>query len=169
MRLFSSRWYMGIAVLLAAVAVVALAACNGGDGGEVSGDLAENQTVRIWLDGEPDYIDPSIADFAASVTISKNVFATLLRSDPTTGEVLLYVASEVPTAENGGVSDDGLTYTFNLREDAEWEDGQPIRAQDFVYAVQRLMDPRLASYYGATFYTEIIEGGADLGRRPPET
>src|SRR4030042_5410600 len=105
MRLFLSRWYIGVAVLLAAVGVVALAGCNG-DGGEVSGDLAADQTVRISLDGEPDYIDPSIADFATAVTISKNVFATLLRFDPTTGEVLPYVASEVPSRENGGISGD---------------------------------------------------------------
>jgi oligopeptide transport system substrate-binding protein len=141
---------------------MALAACKGGDGGEVSGDLSADQTVRIRLDGEPDYIDPSIADFATSVTISKNVFATLLRFDPITGEVLPYVAGVVPSADNGGISDDGLTYTFKLRDDAVWEDGEPIKAQDFVYAIQRLMDPRLASYYGMTYYTEIVEGGADL-------
>ena len=142
--------------------MVALAACKGGDGGEVSGDLASDQTVRIWLDGEPDYIDPSIADFATSVTVSKNVFATLLRFDPTTGEVAPYVASEVPSSDNGGISDDGLTYTFMLREDAVWEDGQPIQAQDFVYAIQRLLDPRVASQYGNYYYSMIIGGGADL-------
>jgi oligopeptide transport system substrate-binding protein len=162
MKLLFSRWRTGIVVLMAAAALVALAACNNGGGGEVSGDLAGDQTVRIWLDGEPDYIDPSIADFATSVTISKNVFATLLRFDPTTDEVLPYVASEVPSEENGDISDDGLTYTFKLRDDAVWEDDQPIRAQDFVYAIKRLMDPRLASYYGASYYSGIIEGGADL-------
>ncbi|MCH7522784.1 MAG: peptide ABC transporter substrate-binding protein, partial [Chloroflexi bacterium] len=162
MRLLSSRWYIGVALLLAAVALVSLAACTGGDGGPVSGDLAEDQTLRIALDGEPDNIDPSLADFATAVTVSKNLFATLLRFDPITGEAAPYVAAEVPSSENGGISDDGLTYTFNLREDAVWEDGQPITAHDFVYAIQRLMDPRLASYYGSTYYTEIIEGGADL-------
>jgi oligopeptide transport system substrate-binding protein len=151
-----------VAVLLAAVALVSLAACAGGDGEIVSGDLADDQTLRIALDGEPDYIDPSLADFATSVTVSKNLFATLLRFDPITGEATPYVAAEVPSSENGGISDDGLTYTFNLREDAVWEDGQPITAHDFVYAIQRLMDPNLASYYGMTYYTEIIEGGADL-------
>lgn len=162
MRLLSSRWYIGAALLLAAAALVTLAACTGGDGGPVSGDLAEDQTLRIALDGEPDNIDPSLADFATAVTVSKNLFATLLRFDPITGEAAPYVATEVPSSENGGISDDGLTYTFNLREDAVWEDGQPITAHDFVYAIQRLMDPRLASYYGTTYYTEIIEGGADL-------
>lgn len=162
MRMSSSRWYIGVAALLAIAGLLALAACNGGDGGGVSGDLATDQTLRVWLDGEPDYIDPSIADFATAVAVSKNVFATLLRFDPTTGEVLPYAASEVPSLENGGISEDGLTYTFKLREDAVWEDGQPIQAQDFVYSIQRLLDPRLGSYYGTTYYTEIIEGGADL-------
>ena len=162
MRLFSSRWYIGVAVLLAAVGVAALAACDDGNGGEVSGDLAADQTVRIWLDGEPDSIDPSIAAFATSITVSRNVFATLLRFDPTKSEAVPYVASEVPSQDNGGISDDGLTYTFELREDAVWEDGQPIRAQDFVYAIQRLLDPRVASQYGNFYYSTIIEGGADL-------
>lgn len=134
MRLLSSRWYIGVA-LLAVVALVSLAACNSGDGGPVSGDLAEDQTLRIALDGEPPYIDPSLADFATSVTVSKNLFATLLRFDPITGEAAPYVATEVPSSGNGGISDDGLTYTFNLREDAVWEDGQPITAHDFVYAI----------------------------------
>ena len=163
MRLISTRWYVGVATLLAMVGLLSLAACNNGDGGGVaSGDLAQDQSLRIWLDGEPESIDPSIAAFATEVTVSKNVFATLLRFDPITGEPVPYVAVEVPSKENGGVSDDGLTYTFNLREDAVWEDGQPITAQDFVYAIKRLLDPRLASYYGATYYAEIIIGGADL-------
>ena len=72
------------------------------------------------------------------------------------------MASEAPSQENGGISEDGLTYTFRLREDAVWEDGQAIRAQDFVYGIQRLLDPRVGSHYGTTYYTEIVEGGADL-------
>jgi oligopeptide transport system substrate-binding protein len=151
-----------VAALLAAVALVSIACTTGGGGGVASGDLAEDQTLRLWLDGEPDYIDPSIADFATAVAVSKNVFATLLRFDPTVGEAVPYVAVQVPSQDNGGISDDGLTYTFTLREDAVWEDGRPITAQDFVYAVKRLLDPRLGSYYGTTYYTEIIEGGADL-------
>lgn len=162
MKLFRSRWHVAAVTLLALLGLVALAGCKSGDGGDASGDLAADQILRLWLDGEPDYIDPSIADFSTSVTVSKNVFATLLRFDPASGEAMPYVASEVPSSENGGISDDGLTYTFKLREDAVWEDGEPITAQDFVYAIQRLLDPRVGSYYGTTYYTEMIVGGADL-------
>lgn len=45
------------------------------------------------------------------------------------------------------ISEDGLTYTIKLREDAEWENGDPITADDFVFAVQRLVDPEV----GASF------------------
>ena len=50
-------------------------------------------------------------------------------------------------AESWEISDDGLTYTFHLREDAMWSDGTPVTAQDFVYGWQRLDDPELASEY----------------------
>ncbi len=39
------------------------------------------------------------------------------------------------------ISDDGLVYTFTLRDDAMWSDGVPVTAKDFVYAFQRLLDP----------------------------
>ncbi len=44
-------------------------------------------------------------------------------------------------------SDDGLTYTFKLREDAKWSNGEPVTANDFVYSWRRLVDPNTASEY----------------------
>ena len=134
-----------------------------GDGGS-SGRLAEDQTLRVALGAEPDYIDPSLAAFPEEAMVAKNIFATLLRFDPTVNELYPYVAVEVPNRENGGISGDGLTYTFKLREDAVWEDGRPIQAKDFVYGLQRLMDPSIGSYYGNTYYTTIVEGGAELSQ-----
>lgn len=163
MRLSPRRWYLPIGLLLAALAVLGLAACKGSGGdGLTSGDPAEDQTLRLWLGSEPDYIDPSLADFDTSIAVAKNLFVSLLRFDPTTGEPQPYVATEVPSLENGGVSEDGMTYTFTLREDAVWEDGEPVTAHDFVYSMRRLLDPRLASYYGSTNYAGLIAGGAEL-------
>ena len=45
------------------------------------------------------------------------------------------------------VSEDGLVYTFHLREDAKWSNGEPVTANDFVYAWRRLVDPNTASEY----------------------
>lgn len=163
MRTLPTRWLFAMTVLLAALAVSGLAACKGGGGDDYTyGELADDQTLRVWLGAEPDYIDPSLADFDTSIAMARNLFATLLRLDPTTNEVLPYAATEVPTLDNGGVSEDGMTYTFNIREDATWQDGEPITAHDFAYSLRRLLDPRLASYYGASSYADIIVGGADL-------
>jgi len=50
-------------------------------------------------------------------------------------------------AESDEVSDDGLTWTFHLREDAKWSNGTPVTAADFVFAWQRAVDPDIASEY----------------------
>lgn len=64
---------------------------------------------------------------------------------------------EAAAAENWEVSDDGKVYTFFIREDAKWSNGDDLTASDFVYAWKRLLDPETAS--GAAFLGYFIEGG----------
>ena len=56
------------------------------------------------------------------------------------------------TAERWEISQDGLTYTFYLREDARWSNGDRVTAQDFVFAYRRLMDPKTAAKYATILY-----------------
>ena len=69
------------------------------------------------------------------------------------------VAAEVPTVENGGISADGLTYTFKLRDGAAWSDGQPLTAGDFEYTFKRLLSPEIAGPYSDLF--TAIQGGEE--------
>lgn len=55
------------------------------------------------------------------------------------------------------VSDDGLTWTFTLREDAKWSNGEPVTANDFVYAWQRAVDPATGSEYGPYMMGGVIK------------
>ena len=55
-------------------------------------------------------------------------------------------------AEKWSVSQDGLTYTFNLRNNAKWTDGKPVTAADFEYAWKRQIDPRTAHYLPSSYY-----------------
>ncbi|WP_079480248.1 peptide ABC transporter substrate-binding protein [Halobacillus salinus] len=55
------------------------------------------------------------------------------------------------------VSDDGLTWTFNLREDAVWSNGKPVTAHDFVFAWQRAVDPATGSEYGPYMMNGVIK------------
>src|SRR5690606_31022730 len=55
-------------------------------------------------------------------------------------------------AESWEISDDGLVYTFHLRDGIKWTDGEPVTAGDFVFALQRLMNPATASDYAYLQY-----------------
>jgi ABC-type oligopeptide transport system substrate-binding subunit len=59
----------------------------------------------------------------------------------------------------------GATYTFKIRQGATWSDGQPVRAQDFVYSIRRLVDPRTNNPYKA-YWDNVIKGAIDLSRLP---
>ena len=54
------------------------------------------------------------------------------------------------------ISDDGLTYTFTLRDGLKWSDGEPVTAEDYVYSWKRAVDPETAADYAYMF--EVIEG-----------
>lgn len=51
------------------------------------------------------------------------------------------LVTEIPSQENGGISEDGTTITFNLRDDIQWSDGTPITSDDFVFTYEMIMDP----------------------------
>ncbi len=51
------------------------------------------------------------------------------------------LVTEIPSMENGGVSEDGLVITMNLRDDIVWSDGTPITCRDFVFTYEMIMDP----------------------------
>lgn len=71
-------------------------------------------------------------------------------------------------AKKTTVSDDGLTYTFTLRSNNKWSNGDPVTAQDFVYSWQRTVDPKTASSYAYLF--DGIKNANDImaGTKAPE-
>jgi oligopeptide transport system substrate-binding protein len=70
-----------------------------------------------------------------------NIFEGLTRLDPKTLEPLPGVA------ESWDISDDKKTYTFHLRKDAKWSNGEPVTAGDFLYSLRRFLDPMTAAEY----------------------
>jgi len=119
---------------------------------------AAPQVLRANLAGEPSTIDPNRASWALERSVIMQCFQGLLEfnQDLTLKAV---VAREIPTVGNGGISSDGMTYTFKLRTNVTWSDGEKVTAQDFEYSIKRLLDPDLACEY-AGFYFDIV-GGED--------
>jgi oligopeptide transport system substrate-binding protein len=79
----------------------------------------------------------------------KRVFSGLVSFDPQ-----LNLTPDL--AENWDVSDDGMTYTFHLRENAKFHNGRAVTAQDFVYSLERAVSPELGSDTALTYLGDIV-------------
>ena len=135
----------GITILLLAVLV---ASC---------GSSGSNE-LRVNLDSEPGSLDPHTAIIAPELSVIRQLSQGLLGFNDDLSLRPL-VASVVPSVDNGGISEDGLTYTFKLREDAAWSDGTKLTAEDFEYSLKRLLDPELASRTAGQYF--VIKGALD--------
>ncbi|MER2175052.1 MAG: peptide ABC transporter substrate-binding protein [Carnobacterium sp.] len=131
---------------------------NSADGDK---NLADTQELRLTAASEIPSMDTALATDLTSFTVMNNVFEGLYVLGPD-AEPVLGVAAEEPT-----ISEDGKTYTFKLREDAVWSNGEPVTADDFVYAWQKVVAPETASGYAYMFdgliqnATEIINDEMD--------
>ena len=108
--------------------------------------------LRFSQTVEPESMDPQLANSAGTQVILAHVFEPLIRS--VEGE------TEPAAAESYEMSDDGLTYTFHLREGMTWTDGEPLIAEHYVLGFQRLVDPNVASPFA--FFGEIVKNGAAI-------
>ena len=160
--------------LIAGLLALTLVACSGGDdstptpsveptpGGASSTATSvpdAEQVLRANLTSEPSTLDPQRASDQVSLTMVRNLYSGLLRLDEA-DQLVTDLATEVPTAENGGISADGLTYTFHLQDGLEWSDGEPLVAQSFVDAARRLFQPGSDNPY-VDFYRVIAADGPD--------
>lgn len=102
--------------------------------------LAEDKNViRYSIADDPQQMDPSLNSYSRSSMVLQNLFQGLYKLGAD-GETFVPAC-----AESYEVSDDGMTYTFHLRDGLLWSDGSPLTAQDFEYAWKRVADPEVAS------------------------
>ncbi|MDO4313879.1 MAG: peptide ABC transporter substrate-binding protein [Eubacteriales bacterium] len=141
-----------LAAVLSMAMVAALATgCStpsaGGSGD--SGDGSGEKVFRYAVNTEPTTLDPTKGQSIGDNEIQHAVTEGLTRT--TAGEV------NPGVAEEWEISEDGLTYTFHLREDAKWSDGEPITAADYEYSWKRLVNPETASPYA--FIGDYLKNG----------
>lgn len=154
-----------LALVTAAAMMVSLAGCGGGgsastdtqttaaaDGSAAPAESAETEEagggeeaaagtsdLNIMLETPVQSLDPQQATDGTSFEVIADYTDGLMQMDAD--------GQAVPAiAESYDLSEDGLTYTFHLR-DANWSNGQPVTAADFVFAWQRAVDPAVASEY----------------------
>ncbi|MFC7062794.1 peptide ABC transporter substrate-binding protein [Halobacillus seohaensis] len=167
-------------LVLALVLSMFLAACSGGD----ESDTGSDSDADSGSDGE-DTEESSGTDDEQVLNIMESAEIPTMDASMATDAVAfqflgstmdgLYRLGEDGKAEEGiaqdhQVSDDGITWTFDLREDAVWSNGDPVTAHDFVYAWQRAVNPDTGSEYGPYMLGGVINNATAIadGEQPIE-
>ena len=160
-----------LAVMGAAAAVSTLSACGSSStaastaaSSAASGAAATSSSaLNIMLETPVQSLDPQVATDGTSFEVIADYTDGLMQMDAD--------GAAIPAcAESYEVSEDGKTYTFHIRQDANWANGDPVTAQDFVFGWQRAVDPNTASEYSYMLSdigqvvnaAEIIAGEKDV-------
>ena len=136
-------------LLLSTILSVALAGAALADKHPVTGEeLATNQAYTYWMLDAVKSLDPQLATSVEDSDVIRSLFEGLYNEDGD-GNLQPGVALEHT------ISEDLTTYTFKLRDNAKWSNGDPVVAGDFVGAWQRLVNPATASEYA--WYMELMQ------------
>lgn len=123
-------------------------------------NLADEQVLNLVEIAELPTGDTALATDTVSFTVFNQVMEGLYRLDKKNHPVPALAKEKVTTTE------DGLTYTFKLRDDSVWSNGDKVTANDFVFAWKRVVDPKTSAPYAYLFEgiknaKSIMEEGAD--------
>jgi oligopeptide transport system substrate-binding protein len=144
-----------------ALAVAAsLSACQAGPVLTQGPKLAKDQTLRVQLDDQPGSLDPGQTQYPYETAVLRAISESLVKPAADLSGVVPAAAQTYDIANGGAV------YVFHLRTNAGYSDGTPVKAEDFVYAWQRLIDPRLASPVETFFAGAILNGDRVAGMDP---
>ena len=177
-----------LALILTAAMVVGLAACGGSTSNDAASTTDETTTESSDNQAADETTDATDATEATASTGEK-ILSVQVGPDPETidpalnsavdgGNMLLHSFECLLTVDENGqlapgqaetweTSEDGLIWTFHLRDGLKWSDGSDLTANDFVYSWKRVCDPMVAAPYAETVlsmvegYDKAIEGDLD--------
>lgn len=131
--------------LITIVLVTVLSGCtnNTSENKTEKPNKEENKVLNLAAESEMDTMDTTIS--TTNFTPMNNVFEGLISYD-LTGKLVGADAKDIPD-----ISEDGLTYTFIIREEANWSNGTPVTAADYLFAWRRMVDPANGSGYAYLF------------------
>ncbi len=143
---------------LAASALTALAGCGGGKApaGSAPAAASDDNVMSFYL-SEPAYIDPYNAQENQGTAVARAMFDGLMTWDWDTNSAVPVCAAEAPT-----VSEDGLVYTFKLKEGMTFHNGDPVDAESFVRGWTRVADPTMETPSDICYHLAPVAGYAEF-------
>jgi oligopeptide transport system substrate-binding protein len=154
----TTRPLPAILVTLAGAAVMLGACSNRGDDDGVP--QSDAPALNRALSTEPESLDPQKSRSVQAADVLRDIGEGLVSYDAA-GEMI------PATAESWDISEDGLTYTFRIRPEARWSNGDPVTAADFVFGLRRLVDPDTAAFYAAELGNVVNAAGIVAGKLEP--
>ena len=125
-----------------------------------SGNSSSSEgSVSVNISSEPPEMLSFLNTDSTSGNVLRHVVEGLVTLNPE-NEAVPGVAKEVPTKENGGISEDGKTIVFTMNPDAKWSDGTQVTAKDFEFAWDQLFSPTNGAGYAST-WAPLIVGAED--------
>ncbi|WP_293063709.1 peptide ABC transporter substrate-binding protein [Moorena sp. SIO3F7] len=142
---FLTRYY-----ILILLSILCLTGCNSPD----SGLLQSNQdsTLKLLYWQAPTILNPHLSNGYKDSEASRITLEPLTSYDKN-GEMVLFLAAEVPTVENGGIAADGKSVTWKLKRNVKWSDGTPFTAGDVVFTYEFITNPAVGSTSANTYKT----------------
>lgn len=98
--------------------------------------------ITVGLLDTVEQLNPSLSEEMNGTYVLNGIFSQLIRLDDN-GSLVPDLATVVPTVANGGVSNDGMVYTFRLNRNAKWHDGQPVTSADVKFTWETIMNPKV--------------------------
>ncbi|WP_017303430.1 ABC transporter substrate-binding protein [Spirulina subsalsa] len=147
-KLPSRRFFLPL-VLLSLFCSITFAACNPGQPPQTGDSPPTEQatgdnTLRLLYWQAPTILNPHLASGFKDFDAARIVYEPLASYD-SNDELVLFLAAEVPTVENGGLAADGRSVTWKLKENVQWSDGEPFTAEDVVFTYEYLSNPDVAT------------------------
>lgn len=129
---------------------------------EETGEPDKDQVLHLIESSEIPTMDLSVAEDQVSFLVLSNVMEGLYTLDQDSMPVPAMAASEPE------ISEDGKTYTFKIRDDAKWSNGERVTAHDFVYSWKRAIDPEAGSPYGPYLMEGMVKNAKEIGKGEAE-
>lgn len=123
----------------------------------------DKKHINIGISAEPESLDPHKSSETISFEIQRQLFLTLLGTDE--------LGKPIPSVATEWENKDFKIWTFKLRDDIKWSNGDPVTAKDFEYSLKRLTNPETGSPYGSYLVDAKVLNAKDIadGKAKPDT
>ncbi len=145
-----SKKFRTLALLtLTSVTILSLLGCQTAPSTAPAANPSDKKSITILIGEDPPSFNPMVADTGYDALVMELVLLGMTDIDPN-GTVFPELAAELPTVDNGGVTLDeaagSMSVTWKMRQDVQWQDGQPVTADDVLFTWNAIRDPNTGSW-----------------------